>query len=273
MKISRTIRAAAVALRRNRTRSALTILGIIIGVTSIILVVSVGEGAQSLILGEVEGFGTRTIFVEPGREPSGPSDFTQVFSDSLKVRELEALRKKANVPDVEAAEPLVNAPAVASYENETKNLSVSGLSPLQGKILDLTPAVGRFIEEEDVKSYGRVAVLGSEVKEELFGLSDAVGRTVKVKGQNFRVVGVLESKGTSLFLDTDNQIVVPYTAAQRYLTGTDHFNAIVVQATSEEAVPRVARDVERTLRELHNITDPEKDDFHVSTQEDAAQTV
>jgi len=274
MKVTQTIRIALQALKRNRSRSALTILGIVIGITAIILVVSVGEGAQGLILEQFEGFGTRSIFVEPGKEPSGPRDQSQIFSTSLKERELEALRRPGNVPDVEQAEPLVIVPALATYRGESKGLTVTGLSTLQREILGFETSQGRFIDETDTDSYARVAVLGKKTKEALFGESDAVGQNVKIKNQTFRVVGVLApASAASLFIDADNGIAVPYTSAQRYLSGQNHYQAIIVQVSTEDAVPRAKLDIERTLRDLHNIDDPEKDDFHVSSQEDAAEAV
>ncbi|MFA6650505.1 MAG: FtsX-like permease family protein, partial [Candidatus Paceibacterota bacterium] len=127
--------------------------------------------------------------------------------------------------------------------------------------------------EDDVKSQASVVVLGANIKEDLFGLSDAIGEKIKIKNRTFRVIGVMGKKGQVSFLNMDDMIIVPYTTAQKYLMGIDYFHNIIVEAESEEIIDFVVSDIKATLRELHDITDPEKDDFHVSTQADAAEIV
>jgi putative ABC transport system permease protein len=139
--------------------------------------------------------------------------------------------------------------------------------------LNLEPDFGVTFLEEDVRQRASVAVIGSEVKEELFGQSDALGRRIKIKNHTFRIVGVIEPAGQVSFFNVDETVFVPYTTAQAYLSGTNYYNAIWVKATSQDIVDELATEIERTLRDLHRITDPEKDDFHVTTQADAVEMV
>lgn len=261
------------ALLANRSRSALTVLGIVIGISSIIMVMSIGKGAERLILNQIKGIGSRTISVEPGREPKGPTDFIEMFTDSLKERELEALSSKSNVGKAASFTPVIMQAMTMSYESETKRGSVIGASENLFRILDISPEEGTVFSDDDTKSLAPVAVIGNNVKEDLFGLSDAVGEKIKIKDKTFRIAGVIGEKGQVSLLNVDDMAVVPYTTAQKYLMGIDFFHSIIIEAESEEAVPEVVSDIKATLRELHNIANPEKDDFHVSTQADAAETV
>lgn len=268
MKIFEAARTATIGLATNKSRSALTVLGIVIGITAIILVMSIGSGAQALIVSQIEGLGSRTIAVIPGREPSGPSDFAQIFSDSLRERDLVALKRRENVPTLSSIIPVVFGGESASYGNETYRLTIFGATELMFDIFDLSPDTGVAIIDEDVKSRAPIVVIGSKVKEELFGAADAVGQKIKIKGQSFRVVGTLASKGQVSFFNFDDMAVVPYTTAQQYIFGIKHFHRFIVEADSDENIARTVTDVKTTLRESHGIDDPEKDDFFVQTQAD-----
>ena len=275
MTLKHTFKTALTGLKTHKARSALTILGIVIGIAAIIMVMSVGQGAQDLILNQVRGLGSRTIIIEPGREPKGPSGFASILGDSLKDRELEAIKKKSNVAGLADVAPIVIVRGASGvvYQGETYQAMIIGASDLVPKILEIYPKEGVFFSDEDIKQRASVVVIGSEVKKKLFGPSDALGQKIKIKNMNFRIVGVLPAKGQVSMFNADELVIVPYTTAQQYLLGTNYYNVIIVQAESEEAISRTVRDIELTLRELHNITDPEKDDFHVTTQADIADRV
>jgi putative ABC transport system permease protein len=257
-------------LTTNRSRSALTILGIVIGITAIMLVVSLGAGAQALILGEVQGLGSNTIAVIPGREPTGPSDVTSLFSDSLKEKDLVALENKSNVPDLQSIMPAVMGAGAAAYQSNTYQVTIFGATNLMADIFDLHPAEGQFYDGSDVLSRSSVVVIGSKVASHLFDTEDPLGKNMKIKGKNFRVVGVLPSAGGGSLFNFDEMVLMPYTTAQDYVLGQKYFSRIIMQAVSDQAVPVTAADVTLTLRESHNITDPTKDDFTVQTQQDLA---
>jgi putative ABC transport system permease protein len=275
MRIKQTIKTAMAGINTNRSRSGLTILGIVIGITSIILMMSIGEGAENLILREVAGFGAETIAIRPGQEPTGPTDIGEtLFSDSLKKRDVELLQRKENVPDLVRLTPAVIIPGSVSYEGETYRPTIFGGSvEFFADILNMNPAEGRFYTESEIKTQSSVAVIGTKVRNELFGNDTAVGQLIKIKDRKFRVVGVFSNKGQTTFFNFDELVIVPETTAQLYLTGTDYYNEILVQVSGPEAVKRAVHDIEATLRESHGITDPEKDDFFVVTQEGIAEQI
>lgn len=270
MKFHHALRSAASGITRNKSRAGLTILGIVIGIASIILIQSVGEGAQGLILDQVKGLGAKTISIQPGRPQSGPADGANQFAESLKNREVEAISNRSNVPGIENVTPNLLIPGTMAYGTEAYTGTVYGTAPGFRDILSLEMAEGEFITTEDVNGRGAVIVLGKTVREELFGESDAIGQRVKIGNQSFRVIGVLADKASALFVEPNKIGIIPYTSAQAYLSGSDHYNLVLAQALSEDELDVVASDIERTLRDVKNITDPEKDDFDVGTQKDLA---
>jgi len=273
MKLSFAFRTAFVGMTRKKTRMVLTILGIVIGIMSIILIQSAGAGAQELILGQIRGLGSRTIFVEPGREPQGPSDFSAFLTDSLKDRELDALLTKQNVPDLEDMTPFVMIPGSVSAGSQTTQATTIGTSELFGTILDIYPNQGDYFSKEAIEAHASLALIGDTVREHLFGVSDGMGEKIKIKGHLFKVMGVFAKKGQIGMIDVDHAIIVPYTTAQKYLTGTDYYQALMGRATSEALLETVVDDVSRTLRDLHQIEDSSKDDFHIITQAVATERV
>jgi len=273
MKSKYTLKTATTALRANKTRSGLTILGIVIGITAIILVTGLGQGAENLILDQIRGLGSQTIIIEPGREPQGPSDFAEALSNSLGPKELAALLNKTNVPNLKRATPFVVLAGTAVYGQEAKRGQILGSSEQVADIFNIKLSVGRMLTLEDIKERGSVVVIGSQVKDKLFGLSDAVDQRIKIKNKSFKVMGVIEPKGNIANIDIDNLIVMPYTTVQQYLLGINYFHTIMAQADSEAVVAQVSADIKTTLRQLHNITDPTKDDFHLTTQADAIERV
>ncbi len=266
------VKTASIGLLTNKSRSLLTILGIVIGITSIIIVMSIGQGAQNLILGEIDGIGSTTISIDPGKRASGPSDFAELYTDSLGEKDITALKKPSNVQNLELVTPEVIQPAALVYENETTRASVLGVSESMSDILKVYPEYGQFFTEADVNQHARVVVLGAEIKDDLFGLSDAIGQNIRIKDQNFRVIGVLEKKGQSI-ISLDKMAIAPYTTVQQYISGTNYFNSIALKIDSEQNLDRAVADIKATIRESHNIEDPKDDDFNVTTQADAAETV
>lgn len=269
MKIRYSLQTAIAGLKTNKMRAVLTILGIVIGIAAIMLIMSIGKGAEGLILNELGGMGAETIVIRPGKEPTGPSDAAQaLFSDSLKKRDVEALKNKNNVPHLVDIAPVIIVNGSVSYLGETYRPTIFGWSAeMLGRMLNTVPREGYFFTESDIKQQAPVAVIGSKVKDELFGDSDAVGENIKIKNKNFRVVGVMPKKGQATLFNIDESVVLPYTTAQTYLASVDYYHEIMVMAESPELVDRTVADVKSTLRNLHNITDPDKDDFNVVTQE------
>jgi len=276
MKFKNSFKTAITGLRTNKSRSFLTILGIVIGVTAIIVMMAVGQGAQNLILNQIKALGSKTLIIIPGREPKGPMDPSIVetfFKDSLKERDVEALKQKTNVPTLAKIMPLVFGVDTVAYEGETYRTTIFGTTDLVIQLYELNLVQGSFFSDNDIRARADVVVIGPRVKEKLFGLSDALGEKVKIKGRNFRVIGILEKKGPGSLVNFDEVAFVPYTTAQLYILGIKHFHRVVVEADKEENITQTVNDITTTLRNLHNITNPDKDDFSIETQVDIANKV
>lgn len=257
------------ALQRNRSRSFLTILGIVIGILSIILVMSLGKGAQDLILSQFSGFGTKSVIVVPGRQFEGPS---LQGLDSLKERDLISLRNKNNVPHGSVVIPMIFGNDVASFESETFKVAIYGASADLPLVFDVEAEEGTFFSEEDVKGGVSIAVIGFKVNEKLFPNGNGLGKRIKIKNRSFKVIGILPSKGAGSLINFDDGVIVPYTTAQNYISGTKHFDRLLVDVDTEANIAATVEDVTRTIRDNHNITDPDKDDFQIVNQADLLKT-
>src|SRR3989344_4798911 len=273
MTLKNNFKIAIDGLKAHKMRSILTILGIVIGITAIILIMSLGAGAQNLILSQIQGLGSKTIAIALGREPKGPTDVAQILSDSLKEKDLLELSKKTNVPALKNIMPIVFGGETAAFENETYRMTIFGASELIADIFDLLPEKGFFFSEEDIKNNSSVAVIGAKIKEELFGSSEAIGEKIKIKNRNFTVIGILPSKGQVSFFNFDEIAIVPYTTAQKYIFGIKYFHRFMIEAETESDIEQTVSDIKTTLRNSHNITDPEKDDFFVETQADLVSRI
>jgi putative ABC transport system permease protein len=273
MKLKYLLKIAVKNVGINKSRSVLTVLGIVIGIASIIVIMSLGAGASQLITDQIEGIGSQTLAIEPGREPTSPTDFAQMFSDSLKPKDIEALQIKENVPGLVEIMPEVYGGVTGSYESETYRFTVLGISDSLVKIMDVKLSSGVFINEDQVRESSAVAVMGGKVKEKLFGADDALGKKIKVKGINLRVIGIIAKQGGSSLMNFDDMVFTPYTTAQKYILGTKHFNEIVVLADAAIPMDQTVQDIKTTLRISHNITDPSKDDFYVSTTADILKRI
>ena len=263
-------RTAFHSLRTNLARSLLTILGIVIGVMAIVLVVALGQGAQGLILDQVKGVGANTIILRPGRQPTGPESAAEtILSDSIKQREIDALKNPINVPDIESVDPAVLVTGPVQYQENTYRPMVIGwTADALVQMFQISPSEGTLFSEDDILQRSKVAVIGSKVREKLFGSSDALGEYIKIRGQNIRILGVLPPRGQVSAFNVDDLILVPYSTAQKDILGINYFNEVFLRAKDGSDVDLAASDIKATLRDLHNITDPEKDDFFVMTQKD-----
>lgn len=278
MKLQDSLKTSIRGLQSNISRSLLTILGIVIGITAIILMMSMGKGAENLILNEIAGLGAETVVIRPGKEPSGPTDLGDtLFATSLKSRDLDALRKKSNVPHLITASPVLLVPGTVSFEGETYRATVmGGEAEFFANSFNIFPDRGALFGELEIRQNASVAVIGDKVATELFGLSDPLGEFIRVKDRKFRIVGIFPATGQVAFLNFDEMVIIPYTTAQQYLLGIDYFHEIITKADSPESVARTVQDIEATLREVHGIEDPEDDDFYVATQQgivDQVQTI
>jgi len=269
MVIFHTMRTSITALLANKGRSALTILGIVIGVMSIILIVAIGRGSEALILNQIGGLGAEMIVIRPGQEPTGPTDVAgTLFADSLTQKDVEALSRKTNVPHLASIAPAVIVPGAISYKGDTyRGQNLGWSAEFMAEMFDVFPSEGVMFDESDIRSRASVVIIGDKVKRELFGDVSPIDKNVKIKDRSFRVIGVYPPRGQVAFFNIDDTVLIPHTTAQTYLLGINYYHEVLTRADSPESVAQTVLHIEATLRESHDITDPKKDDFFVVTQE------
>jgi len=263
------------SLKTNLGRSLLTILGVVIGIVAVVLVIAMGQGAKLLILNEVESFGSNMVIVRPGRQPEGPADLANtLFGESITDREVKALQRPENVPDIVSVEPAVIVSGSISYQDNVYRPVIFGwTSTGLTDFFNIYPEEGAYFTDEDTRQRAKVVVLGHQVKQELFGDGSAVGKLVKIRGHNIRVTGILPKSGQVSSFNVDEIVILPYTTAQKDLMGINHYHEVIIRTKTDADPELVASDIRSTLRDLHNITDSTKDDFFVVTQEDMIDSI
>jgi putative ABC transport system permease protein len=258
------------SLSGNKLRSGLTVLGIVIGVAAVIAMLAVGQGAQASITGSISGIGTNLLFVFRG----GPGDEVR-NTKPLTIGDADALQDRFVAPSIEAVAPALQEDAVVSFGGEQTSPQLFGVTPPYFQVRNLNLAEGEFITEEHILGRASVVLLGPEVAESLFGHADGVtGETVRIEGQPFRVIGVLQSKGGGAFGSEDNQVIVPFTTAQARLvrrSANDRVDIIFVQAVSGDLVSQATEEISQVLRTRHR-TPVGADDFTVFSQQDLLTT-
>ncbi len=267
------IKVAARALGRNKLRTALTMLGIIIGVGAVIVLVSIGQGAQAMVLDQISSMGTNMMYVMPGNLNFGGASLGLGAANTLTDDDVIAMERE--VPTIAAASPVVNASGQLVFGNQNWFVRMQGANERFPQIRSWKVEQGDFFTDADVRSAARVIVLGKTVAEKLFPGLDPIGETIRVRNLPFRVVGVLAAKGQSMVgQDQDDTAVIPYTTAQRKLLGQQipSINQAMVSAISQEATGVTQRQITDLLRQRHKIASGESDDFMVRNMTDAAQT-
>ncbi len=265
-------RIALHALGRNKLRSALTALGIIIGVGSLIALISVGHGAQAEVEKQVASLGKNVIQIKPGSITKNAVSLGMDGASGLTVDDAEAIKRE--IPGVVAVSPEVKIKAQVVVGNRNWRTSVYGNSTDYFIIRQWKTVKGELFTEQDDRGGAKVAVIGSEVVKELFGDEDPVGETIRIQNVPFMVIGVLKSKGASAGGDDqDDNIVVPYNTAVRHLIGKKTgLRKIYVQAADAAALPRVEKKVSELLLQLHRVAmeaieDAKPDDFFKVTSQ------
>ena len=257
------------SLASNKLRSGLTILGIVIGVAAVIAMISIGRGAENSITGSIQGIGTNLLFVFRG----GNEDVRN--PKPLTLGDANAINDPFQAPSVANVAPMLMGNGKVSYNGESVVTSIEGVTPSFAEVRNYRVTEGEFIAEEHILGRSSVALLGPDVAEKLFGRKEGlVGETVRIEGQPFRVIGVLESKGGSSFSNQDDRVLVPFTTAQARLirrSTPDQVDLLMVQAISAQAVPQAAEEIAQILRYRHK-TEIGADDFTILTQQDFLDT-
>jgi putative ABC transport system permease protein len=269
MDFANTLRLALRALARNKMRSALTMLGIIIGIGAVVVVVSVGQGAERLIQEGIESMGTNAVFIGAGSNRSGAPRSGMWGTRTLTVADMEAILRE--VPLIREAAPVVFTRGQMIYQNQNWNTRMEGTSPEYFRVRRWGVQAGALFGQEEVDSAANVCLIGATVAKMLFAGEDPVGKTVRIRDIPFRVMGVLEERGqNSQGDDQDDRIIAPYTTVQRRVAGITWLHYINASAISQQAAIDSVPLIEAVLRERHRIQNPEDDDFFVRTQSEVA---
>jgi len=266
MNIGQSIIEALETLNGNKLRSGLTILGIVIGVGAVIAMLAIGQGAQDTITGAISGIGTNLLFVSSGnqiQEVRNPKPLT--------LGDAQAIADPFAAPNVLAVAPIISGRADVSAGGETMSVSVTGTTPQYFVLQNYSLLEGDFLTQDHLQGNASAVVIGPGVADKLFGRRNGVvGETVRINGQPFRIVGLLESKGGGMFGSQDNQVIVPFSTAQTRLIHRSALNQVdqlYVQAVSAEAVPLASDEIKLILRQRHR-TPVGVDDFSVFSQAD-----
>lgn len=259
------------SLIANKMRSILTMLGIIIGVAAVIALVSIGNGVKQDIQNSISSLGSNLLMVMPGA-PRTPGVRPSAGSmKSLKVADYEAIAK---LDGVKAASPMTNGAYVVIYQNKNWTTSVSGVNANYLDVNNWSMKSGRFLSDKNIQNRERVAVVGKTVVKNLFGDEDPVGAEIRVKNIPFRIIGVLNSKGSgAMGNDQDDMVIIPYTTAMERVDGIDYLRMIYVVGKDENGIDRLQSDIENLLRVRHGIKDTNLDDFNIQNMNSIMETM
>jgi putative ABC transport system permease protein len=274
MKVDDIIHETYSALSSNKVRSGLTILGIVIGISSVIAMVSIGTGASNTISSNIESLGSNLIQVTPGAQ-RGPGGFGAFGgrggAKTLTNEDAEAI---AQLENVEALDSQVSGRYQVTAKGTNTNTSVLGVTPNYPQIRNVQVEDGAFISDTQNNSAAKVAVLGPTTRDDLFGegATGVVGKAVRINGMEFKIIGITVSKGGSGFQNQDDMIYVPVKSAQRYFSGDQYLTTIAIQASSPDMMTQLQGDITSLLLDRHNLSDAASADFSVLNQNDLLGT-
>jgi putative ABC transport system permease protein len=277
-KLFLSIRLALKNLRTNKGRTILTLVGIVIGITSVIVIMSSGQGVKGYVLGQVQSFGTDVISVEVKVPNTGKNSSSNAIGQAqgiqittLKLKDADALLKIPNVEDLYADNFTQD---IASYQNVTKRALLFGTG---AHVLNVDPGVkiaeGDFFTDGDDRGLAQVAVIGADIRQLFFGDGEALGKDIRINNQNYKVVGVLEKRGMVSVINFDEIIYLPIQTLQKKILGIDYMRQIILKVRDTNLLDQTMADITDTMRRQHNITDPNKDDFSVSSIKEVQDTI
>ena len=247
------------SLISHKLRTFLTALGIIIGVASVISMISIGEGARKQTLSTISKFGTNIITIKPGNKKSRHVSTGKV--DTLMLKDATFIEQ--NVPLITGVAAQVYRSAQLKFGNKNTNTTVRGTGKNYRRLANFEMQKGRYFNQQEINVAKRVCILGATVVKNLFAEANPLGETIKVDGKNFMVIGLTEPKGALSWFDPDDQIFIPVTTAQKRVFGMNHIQSIDVQASKIEDLEVIKKDITQVLRIRHNIPDGKEDDFYV----------
>jgi len=270
MRFIEILRIAFDALLRNKMRSILTMLGIIIGVGAVIAMVAIGKGAQTQVEAQISGLGSNIVMVFPGSTSRGGVRGGSGTGTDLTEEDQKAVREQC--PAVAYVSPQVGSGGQVIYGNQNWQTRINGGTVDFFAIRDWSLESGDMFTEQDVRAATKVCVIGQTIVEQLFGSEDPIGKTIRIRSVPFRVIGTLKAKGqNSMGNDQDDLIVVPYTSLQKRIMGHTHSWGFITSAVSKAQIPAAEQQIRDLLRMRHNLGPGEEDDFTIRTQTEIAE--
>ena len=261
---------AYIALMRQKLRSILTIIALGIGIASVVIILSAGDGLESMIVGELDIYNPNSLNIEiriPGKGETGSATgfASGVTVTTLKNTDTEEIEKHANI---DSTYDYVTGQEVIKYQSENKTVMIFGYGANAAKVEKMEFAEGRFYDKSEEDSLSQVLVLGYALREDLFGGDSAVGKNVYIRGKSYKVVGVMAERGASFGFDYDSIVYVPTKTLQKRLLGTDYVMGIMGRVIDMSKIDQTKEDIEYLLRDRHDIDDPDKDDFKVTSMDE-----
>jgi len=272
MNIINLIRIALNAMKRNKFRAFLTMLGVIIGVASVIAMLAIGQGSKESIREQISSMGTNMIIVHPGEEKRGGVMMGNNSAQSLETKDLKAI--KENCPSVSAVSPEVNSGGQVVFGANNWPTTIYGGNENYTYIKKIELESGRLFTAQEIKSAAKVCLIGQTVVNNLFGENtDPVGEIIRFKKIPFKIIGVLGEKGQNTFgQDQDDLLLAPYTTVQKRITATTFYRTILASAITEEDVEPATAEIEAALRTSHKLRDSADNDFNIRTQQELVST-
>jgi putative ABC transport system permease protein len=258
-------------IRRNVLRSSLTVLGIVIGVAAVITMVTLGSGATAQVTGDIAKLGSNMLFVSPGQGFRGPGG---ARSDAKPFEITDVVAMERDLAGVKAIAPTVNQAIQVIYGNRNRTTGVTGSTNGYIEVRDWPLSAGRRFTKGEDRAGKAVCILGTTVRDDLFGGQDPIGKSIRLKKISFRIVGILSSKGQSNFgTDQDDIVLIPLRTFQRRIAGNTDINTIMVSAQEGVSTAKVQKDIERLMRERRHIVMDKEDDFHVRDMKEILNTL
>jgi putative ABC transport system permease protein len=257
----------------NKVRSGLTMLGIVIGIGSVIALVSVGQGATAKVTSSITSLGTNLLTISPTfSRTAGPVRGGAGSATTLTTADVTALEKQMTY--AAAIAPVISSRYQVTYSGSNTNAQVIGTEPTYTTIRNVTVASGSFFSDQQVQGYSKVAIIGATIRDDLFGEgADPIGLTIKINKIQFKVIGVTATQGGSEINTSDNSIFIPLTTAQRFLAGRTSLSSIYIQAVDENSLSAAQQEATAILLEQHNISDASSADFRVQNQADLVSSL
>jgi len=277
MKLKDTLEETFLSLSSNKARTGLTILGIVIGIASVIVMVSVGQGATSSIKTSIESTGSNLLMITPGATKNLGYGARSAGGTAQTLTMDDASAIVSQISSVQYMAPQVSGRYQVVYKGNNVNTSIIGTNDAYTSVRSLSVDQGVFITSQDVKNASKVAVIGPTIVTDLFGddavASDAIGQTIKINKIQFKIVGVTVAKGGTGFSNQDDRIYIPYTVSQRYFSGNKYLSEIDLQISDSNLMTSAQNDVTSLLLSRHNITDSANADFSVQNQADILSSI